>query len=305
MKLLDKVMWPKAGSYVLAVSGGVDSMVSLDLMARSGRGYELSVVFVDHGWRDVSKELELVRRRVTEYGLKLYEQSLSLSNQSEEAARRGRYAALELVRKEIGADAIVTAHHADDRIETVILAQLRGSGRKGLSALQSTDYILRPLLGLRKLEIVEYAQQHKLEWVEDPTNVDIKYRRNWVRNEILPKLKASDPDFDGWIIAKIEEADRLNLEVDDELERMVKISENNREALLKYDYIKSLSVAAVQESLAYMVQKIAPGSHIEARSLQRAGVELKTGRFKRPRQLSKRLLLSASHDTVTIEFKAP
>ena len=180
------------GTYVLAVSGGVDSMVLLDVLRRraAGQSWQLVVAHLDHGMRDDSPEdRQLVQRTAEELGLPfIYKEARLGPGASEAAARKARYEFLRDVGREHGARAIVTAHHQDDVLETAIINLLRGSGRKGLTALRSRPGVERPLLDVPKSTLVAYAKEHDLKWHEDSTNRDTTYLRNYVRHELLPRF---------------------------------------------------------------------------------------------------------------------
>lgn len=177
------------GKYVVAVSGGVDSMVLLDLL-RQQPGLKLLVAHFDHGIRPDSREDRILVERVARtYGLPfVYEKGELGLNASEELARHARYAFLEKVRISMSARAIITAHHEDDVLETAILNMMRGTGRRGVTSLASGKTLARPLLHISKQRLLEYAQEHNLVWREDSTNVDVRYRRNYVRHHIVPAL---------------------------------------------------------------------------------------------------------------------
>jgi tRNA(Ile)-lysidine synthetase-like protein len=179
------------GKYVAAVSGGVDSMVLLDLL-RKIHGVELTVAHFDHGIRpDSSEDRQLVQRICNEYGLPfVYAEGHLGKKASEATARTARYSFLRKVQHDTGAQAIITAHHQDDRIETAILNLLRGTNRRGLSSLQSSDNLQRPLLAYTKEELRAYAAEHGIVWREDSTNDDDAYMRNYVRHNIVPALGA-------------------------------------------------------------------------------------------------------------------
>ena len=185
-----QVKLPK-GKYILAVSGGEDSMVLLNMLSKMPE-LDLVVAHFDHGIRPSSTTDEaFVRTAVYRLGL-VYESAVGGlgPNASEETARKARYDFLNLVKDKYGAIAIVTAHHQDDLIETAILNILRGTGPRGLVAMQKNKEIIRPLLGMSKKEIVSYAKAHKINWREDPTNQAQDYLRNYVRLNITPKLSA-------------------------------------------------------------------------------------------------------------------
>ncbi len=178
-----------AGTYVLAVSGGVDSMVLLDLL-RQRPGIKLIVAHYDHGIRaDSAADRKLVQEVAKKHGLAFVHKAGKLGHQTSEAkARTARYKFLESVKRASGAKAIITAHHQDDVLETAIINMLRGSGRRGLTSLKSVDGLLRPLAGHTKDQILDYAEEHALLWREDKTNADTKYLRNYIRLNVLPKF---------------------------------------------------------------------------------------------------------------------
>lgn len=181
-----------AGKYLVAVSGGVDSVVMLDLLAKLP-DLELIVAHFDHGIRpDSDKDRIFVEELSKRYQLPfVFAEGRLGRDASEVLARDKRYEFLEKVREESGAESIITAHHQDDLLETMIINLLRGTGRLGLSSLKSTEKLKRPMLGFSKADIKSYAIKNKLVWHEDPTNVDTKYLRNYVRHELLPKLGPS------------------------------------------------------------------------------------------------------------------
>lgn len=182
-----------AGHYVVAVSGGVDSVVLLDMLA-ARPDLMLTVAHFDHGIREDSHEdREYVRQLAASYGLPyVYCQGRLGAQVSEATARAARYKFLHTTRQHRGADAIITAHHQDDVLETIILNLLRGTGRKGLSSLQSGDVVFRPLLEVPKKELLRYASEQGLHWREDSTNSDVRYLRNYIRHYLLPRFAEAD-----------------------------------------------------------------------------------------------------------------
>ena len=193
----------KPGTYVVAVSGGVDSVVLLDLLAQKP-GLNLVVAHYDHGIRgDSEKDRLFVQTLAKKYGLPfVFAEGKLGAKASEETARTARYEFLEKTKKAAGADAIVTAHHEDDVLETAIINILRGTGRRGLTALKSGK-IIRQLLGVPKKDILAYAKQRKLKWREDPTNIETDYLRNWVRHKIVAKFGPKERRQMLGIIAKL------------------------------------------------------------------------------------------------------
>ncbi|HEX5447623.1 MAG TPA: tRNA lysidine(34) synthetase TilS [Candidatus Saccharimonadales bacterium] len=179
------------GRYVAAISGGVDSIVLLDLLSKSA-GLEVVVAHFNHGIRpDSSKDEDFVRRIAKRYGLKFESGAGHLGPKTgEDAARQARYDFLEKIRRDHTAKAIITAHHQDDLIETAFLNILRGTGPRGLAAIMLNEKVERPLLGWPKSTIIDYAKQKELRWRDDPSNTDEAYLRNYLRHNVLPKLNA-------------------------------------------------------------------------------------------------------------------
>lgn len=200
------------GKYVVAVSGGVDSMALLELL-RQMSGIELVVAHFDHGIRDDSTEDRLLVQHVAAaHGLSFFYGEGKLGPGASEAqARTARYDFLERIRGQVGARAIITAHHQDDLLETVILNLLRGTGRKGLAGLGDRETVLRPLISISKPELLEYAQHRQLSWREDSTNADDRYMRNYIRHQIVPRLSSTAR---AKLLELADQARRTNAELD-------------------------------------------------------------------------------------------
>lgn len=209
-----KVSLP-AGRYVVAVSGGVDSVVLLDLICQQP-SLKLTVAHFDHGIRDDSvADRRFVQQLAAAHRLPfVYDRAELGAGASEAVARKARYEFLHRVRQVAGARAILTAHHADDRLETAIINLLRGTGRRGLSALKSHDLILRPLLGYSKQTLRNYAEQQNLRWHEDSTNQDEAYLRNYVRHQILSKFSPAERQA---LTKLIRQAQQTNHQIDNQL----------------------------------------------------------------------------------------
>lgn len=200
------------GKYVVAVSGGVDSVALLDMLTRLP-ALQLVVAHLDHGIRpDSNLDAELVERLAAQHELPFAAERAELGPQASEAtARQARYAFLRRVQAEHGAQAIIMAHHQDDVMETALLNLARGTGRRGLTSLRSTDGIVRPLLYMPKAELVQYANQHHLSWREDSTNRDERYARNYIRNRLQANQNA---DARQRLLALITQARAVNDQLD-------------------------------------------------------------------------------------------
>ncbi len=166
------------GTYVIGVSGGVDSMVLLDILSKKS-DIKLVVAHFDHGIRHDSKEdRQLVQSVAKKNRLPFVFDKASLGPKASEAeSRKARYNFLRSVKNASSARAIITAHHQDDVLETAVLNILRGTNRKGLSSLKSTDEIIRPLTHIDKDSLYKYAKDNGITWREDSTNNNINYQK--------------------------------------------------------------------------------------------------------------------------------
>ena len=190
-------LFAEPGLALLAVSGGPDSMALLDLMATAapGRALTLHVVHADHG---IHRESAEVARLVTDvahqrYGLETDIGRLDLGpDTGETRARTARYAFFRHIQRQRDARWLVTAHHADDQVETVLLRLLRGSAPVGLAgiAAHGPGGLVRPLLAFRRSELAEHARTAELPVFEDPANADPRHMRSWVRTVLLPTLES-------------------------------------------------------------------------------------------------------------------
>jgi tRNA(Ile)-lysidine synthase len=188
----------------VAYSGGLDSTVLLHALARAiadRANYRMRAAHVDHqlhpdsaSWREQcgrvaqSLQIELVPLVVTVAS----DPELS----PEAAAREARYAALRQILKPN--EVLLTAHHADDQLETILLALMRGAGLRGLSAVPSVQifgggWLARPLLEFSRAELEEWARAERLEWQEDPSNQNTSFDRNLLRHRVLPALRERWP----------------------------------------------------------------------------------------------------------------
>lgn len=166
--------------YIIAVSGGVDSVVLLDTMVKDFAPEDLVIAHFDHGIRDDSHEDALFVEALAEsYDLVFETKREELGPSASEAlARERRYEFLRDLTNKYEAT-IATGHHKDDLVETVAINLQRGTGWRGLAVLDSGAY--RPLLVMTKNEVIQYALKNSLEWREDSTNSSDAYLRNRLR----------------------------------------------------------------------------------------------------------------------------
>ena len=166
--------------YIVAVSGGVDSVVLLDMMAASDA--DIIVAHFDHGIREESAEdAAFVAALARHYEVPFEVRREELGEQASEAfARERRYLFLRELAEKYDAR-IMTAHHLDDLVETVAINATRGTGWRGLAVFQGQ--VVRPLIAHEKEELIEYANQKGLQWREDSTNASEAYLRNRIRKK--------------------------------------------------------------------------------------------------------------------------
>lgn len=174
---------------VVALSGGVDSCTLLHLLRFVGSRRLLVAAHFDHAMReDSAADARWVRGLCRAWEVPLATERARIPPRTEEEARRARYDFLEEVRRERGAPVVATAHHADDQAETVLFRAFRGTGLGGLAGIRRArdGRVWRPLLDVRRADIVAYARARRLGWREDPTNASLDRARNAIRHGILP-----------------------------------------------------------------------------------------------------------------------
>jgi tRNA(Ile)-lysidine synthase len=204
---------------VVAVSGGADSVALLDLLhgVASELGLTLIVAHADHGIQTAGQAVgRTVGQLAERYGLPFETVELHLGpDATETAARRARYAWLRDVQRRRRAAYLVTAHHRDDQIETVVLRALRGSAPAGLAGIarRGPGGLVRPLLPFTRRELAEHAAARGLPVHDDPANRDPRHLRSWVRATLLPLL-----------------AERLGPRVADDLRRLGRHAAADRHA---------------------------------------------------------------------------
>ena len=191
--------------WLLAVSGGADSMALAEFTRRWRRGLgleKLVVAHVHHGSKGSAKQVRFrtqAQARVREWCIShaiefITNEPEKIHLDSEKELREYRHKALEDWRASLDLDVVVFAHHADDLLETRLLRLIRGTGGFGLRAMRlCSARKLRPFLGVSRLEIETYLRSCKLKWSEDPSNLQYGAFRNWLRHEWLSSLEKRQP----------------------------------------------------------------------------------------------------------------
>jgi tRNA(Ile)-lysidine synthase len=202
---------PKSAKRIaVALSGGLDSVVLLDTICKSqaaNQNREIYAFHIHHGLQKPADDwLIFCERLAKKYKIHFDFRLLHLNTKEgnvEARARAARYEALADLCEEYGIEDLLLAHHQNDQAETVLLQLLRGAGVAGLSGMSVHKHIQagprplmlkRPLLDQSRAELEAYAKQHKLKWIEDPSNQDRKYRRNAIRKDVIPKLEKIQPE---------------------------------------------------------------------------------------------------------------
>jgi tRNA(Ile)-lysidine synthase len=207
--------------FMLAVSGGVDSVVLCELAQRAGLNF-----FIGHcnfGLRGAESERDenFVRTLGEKYGVEVVVKKFDTASYAEEnkksiqeAARDLRYQWFLQIRDERKFEYTLLAHHANDNIETVLMNFFRGTGLDGLTGMPvfaAYGNCLRPMLPFKREEIEIFARENNLQWVEDSSNASNKYTRNFFRNEIIPSIKKAYPQVEQNLLDNINRFEKTNL----------------------------------------------------------------------------------------------
>ena len=188
-------------SVIVAYSGGLDSTVLLHLLSHSNIKDQLTAIHINHGLMpDAEKWASHCQQTCQDLHVPIHVERVQINNQHpqgpEAAAREARYGAL--LKHATTETVFLTAHHRDDQAETMLLQLFRGAGPAGLAAMPMVSAfanarLVRPLLDITRQEIQDYACKEKLDWIEDQSNQDKNYSRNYLRHEVMPVIRQHWP----------------------------------------------------------------------------------------------------------------
>lgn len=222
---------------VLGVSGGPDSLFMLDILNKLKKelDIELVVAHINHKIRiEADEEEEFVKRFCEKIGVEFYSKRIEVEKYAnnnkiglEEAGRKVRYEFFEEVCDEIGANKIAVAHNKNDKVETMIMHMLRGSGISGLQGIQpKANKIIRPIIEIERKDIEKYCEEQNLEPRIDKSNQDNTYTRNKIRNIVIPYINQEfNPNF-------IETMTRLSELITEENAFLNKLTETEHKKIL-------------------------------------------------------------------------
>lgn len=264
MNVIDKVKieFDKYGllggeKLLLSVSGGVDSMLMLKVVAEIFKGKEslLQVIHFDHQTRsDSFEDYVLIQKFCDANNIvsKCIKLDFETSSNFENEARKLRRKFLEKERMEFGAEVVLTGHNADDVVETILHKFLKGTFLKGLSGIkQYSDNYFRPLINFRKSEIYSFAEELGVSFNEDSTNVKNVYDRNFTRNELIPKINERYFGFEAHLLQKKD----FYFELDDYLNVQVKkfTDKNCKKYLGEFDFFEIEKWLELPNFMQFMV----------------------------------------------------
>ncbi len=229
---------------VLAVSGGRDSAVLLEAVARlRSPGHHIVVATLDHGTGEhATRAAELTVATATGHGIGVVTERLRDTKATEADWRRLRWRFLKRVAQEEDA-VVVTAHTRDDQVETVVMRLLRGTGPRGLAGLYAPSSVERPLLSASRHDVQYYARARHVTFVDDPSNLSVRFLRNRVRLNLLPAIRAVRPGFDDELLDLAHRAAQLRVAVDRIADDFVLDSQPSRRVSVDAELLRSLDEA--------------------------------------------------------------
>ncbi len=328
LQLLAECNLELPATFVIAFSGGLDSTVLLrgfKQMRDANSAVVLKAIHINHQLQPEADDWQRQCEEICQaYAVELTCVKVHVNKNAgkglESAARDARYAAFKVLLKP--AELLVTAHHLDDQIETLMLRMLRGSGLTGVAAMQAKkpfhdSHLIRPMLEFSRSELLSYAQSHQLHWVNDPSNTDNIFDRNYLRNKILPLLENRWPSYRqtlGRFSHHAAEADLLlqsyiqqdfNTCLDHEKLDCLKLknfSQEKQKAILRY-WFKQCDIEAPSEKQLHEIRQLIYARQDAKPVVAWWGIELR--RFKQQLYLMPALTLFDSQQVLHWDSSEP
>ena len=262
---------------IVAVSGGIDSMVLLDVLhaVRSEFSLTLAIGHCNHQLRgnESDEDEAFVRSTAQRYGIECYIEQTNTAKIADtekkslqETARELRYAFLQKLRSSSGFNVIATAHHADDNTETMLFNMFRGAGVQGLSgipAMRKDACIIRPLLFATRNDIASYAQEQDIQFREDSSNANPEYTRNYLRHTLIPSIREHiNPNLTATLQRTSELFNQLEEYIEEESKKVVGtvvIAESKEEIILDLGKFHLLQIFLQEYLLQQFAKRIAVG----------------------------------------------
>lgn len=252
------------GKVICAISGGCDSVVMTHILSKLG--LEVVAIHLNHNWRgeESLRDENFSREFSKSLGIEFYSEKLSFDvKKTETDAREARYLFFKSCAKKFNSKYIFLAHNKNDNAETLLYRVIKGTGLKGLCSIpKHRDIFYRPLLDVTREEIETYAKENNLKYVNDSSNDSIKYKRNFIRKEILPLVKKINPD----VICTLNNLSQVaNMQYEIILDNLKKVKEdifcNDKIILEKY--------LSLSEPLKYEIINDFIGSDLKYRDFKR------------------------------------
>ena len=252
---------PGHKQFLIAYSGGLDSHVLLHLMVclREEAGYGIRAVHVNHNIQGESRDWAgHCRDTCRALGVEVEVIDVDAGRPGKESpeswARHKRYAALEDILAE--GEVLLTAHHRDDQVETLLLRLFRGAGVMGLASMRAVRSFgkglhARPLLQHTRAQLSAYAGNNGLDWIEDPSNADTRLDRNFVRHEVIPVIKNRWPSVDLPVTRTIRVFSETQELLDDVARQDLQVCSTQKPDVLAVDLLKRLSAPRQKNLVRY------------------------------------------------------
>ena len=249
----DKNLYTNTEPVIVALSGGIDSMVLFHIIYETNQN--IIIAHVNHNKREESiEEYKYIEQMAKEYNIPFEGYSLEKTTENfHHESRLQRYDFFRAVAQKYKSTKIAVAHHLDDQVETVLMRIVRGTSFSGYSGIKEIRYdrnvsIIRPLMDTKKADIITYAKENNITYFEDSSNGDDVYTRNRFRNNIIPLLKKENPNLDKKIIQLAEYIDSADEVLDDITRKFLKeYSMYNNVSLVDFNKLnKVLKIKVIQ-----------------------------------------------------------